>query len=182
MDLPPAADAMYKTWWSFVSYAASTISTETGRVFSAAETQEAASDISRTVGGAYAGYNPIGLSQLYGVARSIARATDALTAADDASPIGADMVAEPPWSRSVAEQAALSLWQARAQITYTDASGATLNGFQTIQFTQVLPSSVGSLRAQVALRAQDMLSTPPTGRSPKTGTLVSVGNITLLTV
>lgn len=182
MDLPPAAAAMYKTWWSFASYAATQLDPAGRYAYSPADASAAASAINRDVYGGQGGYNPIGLSQLYSVARGIANASRTLTGADDSAPITSDMVAEAPWSRSAADQAAMPMWQARVNITYTDPSGATLTGITVVDIPQVLPASVGSLRGQLAFRIQDQLSAPPPTGTPRTGQLLSVDQITLLQV
>lgn len=182
MDLPPAASAMYKSWWSFVNYAASQVDDQGRYSFGPTDVSSAASEISRTVGGPYASYNPIGVSQLFSVARTIANSSAALNAADASSPITAGMVAEAPWSRSAAEQTALPMFQVRAEVTYLDQAGVQNTGFYTIQIPQVLPSTVGSLQAQMTLRVQDMLAAPEGTGTPRTGQFVAIGPMTLLQV
>lgn len=182
MDLPPAAAALYKTWWSFANYAAAQ-RTATGQyAFSVTDMSAAASEINRTVYGGQGGYNPIGLSQLYSIARRITNSSAALGAAPDSSPITGAMVAEAPWSRSAAEQGTLPMWQVRAEITYLDPAGGQQTGIATVTVPQVLPSSVGSLKAQLDLRIADQLASPPGTGTPRAGTLLSVGSITLLAV
>lgn len=182
MDLPVAADAMYKQWWSFVNYAANHQEADGSWSYTVATAQAAASDVNTNVWGGQGGYNPIGLSQLFGVARKIGNATNAIAAAGDSSPITPGMVAEAPWSRPLADQAAAPKWQARVGITYTDPEGVTQTGTSVIEITQNLPYNVGSLRAQVALRAQDQLMAPPGTGSPRHGELLSVDSITLLAI
>jgi hypothetical protein len=182
MDLPAAADAMYKTWWSFANYAANAREADGSYSFTVTDTSAAASEISRSVGGAFASYNPIGISQLFSIARKIGNATASLAAADPAAPIDPRMVAEAPWSRPAAEQAAMPQWQARVAITYTDASGVQQQGISVVNISQVLPSSVASLQAQIALRIGDQLASPPGTGTPRSGQLDSVDSITLLAV
>lgn len=182
MELPPLAAAMYKTWWSFASYTASQVDPSGRYAYSVADASAAASAVNRDVYGGQGGYNPIGLSQLYSIARRIASASRAVGAAPDSSPIDASMVAEAPWSRSPADQAALPMWQARVSITYLDESGTQATGYAVVDIPQVLPSSVGSLRAQLGLRVQDQLATPPPTGTPRTGTLLSIDAIQLLQV
>lgn len=182
MDLPAQADAMYKTWWSFVSYAANAREADGSYSFSVTDVSSAASQISRDVGGAYSSYNPIGVSQLFSVARKIGNATTSLATAAGSAPIDLSMVAEAPWSRSAAQQAASPQWQARIGITYADPSGVVQEGITVVNISQVLPSSVASLQAQMELRVADQLGSPPGTGSPREGSLVSINSITLLAV
>lgn len=182
MDLPPQADAMYKTWWSFANYAANAREADGSYSFTVADLSSAASQISKTVGGAYSAYNPIGVSQLFSIARRISNASGALGDAPGSAPVDASMVAEAPWSRSPAEQAAMPMWQARVTMTYTDAAGVQQEGISVVNISQVLPSSVASLQAQMELRIADQLAAPPGTGTPRTGTLDSIDSITILAV
>lgn len=182
MQLPPLADAMYKTWWSFVSYAALAREADGSYSYSVTDASSAASAINKDVYGGQGGYNPIGLSQLFSVARKIGNATSALSGASGNVPIGATMVAEAPWSRSAADQAAMPMWQARVTMTYTDASGVQQEGIAVVNISQVLPSSVASLQAQMELRVQDQLAAPPGTGTPRSGQLDSISSITLLSI
>lgn len=182
MDLPPAADAMYKTWWSFANYAANAKNADGTWAFSVADASSAASQIAKDVGGQYASWSPIGLSQLFSRARTIGNATNSLGAAEGAVSIADSMVAEAPWSRPSAEQAALPMWQARVTMTYTDAAGVQQEGISVVNISQVLPSSVASLQAQMELRVADQLAAPPGTGTPRTGTLGAITSITLLAV
>lgn len=173
---------MYTTWWSFVNYAANAKNPDGTWAYGVTDAQSAASAINRDVYSGQGGYNPIGLSQLFSTARKIGNATDTLGTAPDVSPITGNMVAEAPWSRSAADQAALPMWQARVTMTYTDEFGVTQTGYSVINISQVLPSTVGSLNAQLALRAQDQLSSPPGTGTPRSGTLTSIDSVTLLAV
>lgn len=182
MELPDQAAAMYQTWWGLANQAASTINPDGSYAYGPADLSSAASQISKTVGGPYAKYNPIGLSQLFSIARKIANAAKNLIGSSGGSPIDTSMVAEAPWSRSQAEQAAMPMWQARVGITYTDPSGIQQQGISVVNISQVLPSSVASLQAQMELRIQDQLSSPPGTGTPRTGQLDSIDSITLLAV
>lgn len=173
---------MYKTWWGFANYAASQRNEDGSWALSMPAVSEAAKTVADTVGGQYANWNPIGLSQLVSKALTIANATNSLGAAEGGATIADSMVAEAPWSRSPGEQANLPMWQARAEITYVDPEGVEIKGITVVNISQVLPSSVASLQAQMQLRIQDQLSSPPGTGTPRQGTLVSVDSITLLAV
>lgn len=182
MQLQPLADAMYKTWWSFVQYAANAVDAAGKYLYTVADVSSAASAVSKSVGGAYAAYNPIGVSQLFGLARGIANNSSSLSSADPAAPIDTSMVSEAPWSRSLAEQAVSPQWQARITMTYTDEAGVQQQGITVVNISQVLPVTVGSLQAQMALRVADQLASPPGTGTPRTGSLDSIDSITLLSV
>lgn len=182
MQLPPLAQAMYNTWWSFANYAANAVDAAGRYLFTVTDASSAASAVNRDVYGGQGGYNPIGLSKLFSVARKIGNATSALISASGGQQIDLSMVAEAPWSRPAAEQAASPEWQARVTMTYTDAAGIQQQGVAVVIIKQVLPSSVASLRAQMELRVQDQLSAPPGTGTPREGTLNSIDSITLLAV
>lgn len=173
---------MYNTWWSFANYAANAQNQDGSWAYTVADASAAASEISRTVGGAYETWSPIGMSQLFSVARKLGNATNQIGNADGSSPITPGMVAEAPWSRSQAEQAASPQWQARISMTYTDEAGVQQKGITVVNISQVLPTSVASLTAQLQLRVQDQLSSPPGTGTPRSGSLDSVDSITLLAV
>ena len=183
MELPPAAAAMYSTWWGFALQAATTIAPDGKYAYSVADASAAASAISRDVGGRYASWSPIGMSQLFSAARQIAHSQGALNSASPTDRLDPEtMAAEAPWSRSAADQDAMQVWQARTEVTYVDEAGVEQTGIFTVQIPQVLPATVGSLRAQMELRVTDMLATPPGTGTPRSGTLTAVGDITLLQV
>lgn len=173
---------MYNTWWSFANYAANAQNPDGSWAYTVADASAAAAEVSRTVGGAYASWSPIGMSQLFSVARKLGNATNSIGSADASSPISPSMVAEAPWSRSQADQAASPQWQARVSMTYTDESGVQQTGISVVNISQVLPTSVGSLTAQLNLRVQDQLASPPGTGTPRSGSLDSIDSITLLAV
>ncbi len=173
---------MYSAWWQLAIGAASTL-TETGaHAYSVADISAAASDISKTAGGIYAAYDPVGVSQLAGAAYSIVNYSVALAAVAPGAPLDPSAVPEAPWSRAAADQFALPMWQARASVDYLDPEGNQVSGIFTIQIPQVLPSTAGSLQAQMELRVTDMLTSPPGTGTPRAGEFVSLGDITLMRV
>jgi hypothetical protein len=173
---------MYQTWWSFANYAANAREADGSYSFTVTDASSAASQIASTVGGPFESWNPIGLSQLFSVARKIGNATTALGAAPGSGTIDTSMVAEAPWSRPLAQQTAAPQWQARVEMTYTDAAGVQQQGISVVIINQVLPSSVASLQAQMELRVGDQLSSPPGTGTPRSGSLDSIDSITLLAV
>ena len=182
MDLPPRAAALYSTWWSFVSYAANAVSPTGEYAYTLTDVSSAASSIAKSVGGDYANYNPIGISQLFSVARGIAKAGAALGSANPNDQIDQSMVAEAPWSRSIVDQLAMPSWQARSQVTYVNEAGQQVSEYFTVGIDLVLPSTVGDLQSQISSSLDSMLTAGPTEGTPRRGQLVSVDSITLLSV
>lgn len=182
MNLPPRAAALYNVWWSFVSYAASAVDTVGKFLYTLTDASSAASDIAKTKGGDWAGYNPIGLSQLFSVARNIAKAGAALGAADASAQIDDTMVAEAPWSRPLADQLAFPQWQARTEVQYINEAGVQVTEWFTVGIDQTLPSTVGDLQSQIEGSLDTMLTAAPTEGTPRRGQLVAVNSITLLSV
>lgn len=176
---------MYSTWWSFALQAATTLAPDGRFAFSPPDFSAAASEISKTTGGPYAKFDPVGLSQLFSVARTIGSANNALNAAGPGDRLDpGSMSAEAPFSRTDAAQSALPVWYARTEVEYLDETGTPQKGTFTVAIPQVLPPTVGSLRAQLALRIQDMLDTPegPEGGTPRGGTFGSIIGVSLLQV
>lgn len=182
VDLPPQADAMYKQWWGLALDVGTSTDGEGNYLYTFADGQAAASEVNKTVYNGQGGYNPIGFSQLMSVARKIGNASGALNTAPDNSPITDAMVAEAPWSNSPSLMSAYPQWQARMNITYIDPQGVEQTGITTVVIPQTLPFSVGSLRAQMELRANDQLHDMSPNRTPRSGDLVSVDSITLLAI
>lgn len=182
MDLPPRAAALYGTWWQFVSYAASAVDESGAFKYTLTDASSAASDISKTLGGQYATYNPIGISQLFSVARNIAKAGNALNGADAGAQIDASMVAAAPWSRALVDQLVSPSWQARTSVQYINEAGVQVTEYFTIGIDTVLPPTVGDLRNQIAGSLDSMLTAAPTQGTPRRGQLVAVNSITLMSV
>lgn len=173
---------MYQTWWTFANNLANARNDDGSYAVTIAQAQAIAGQVYPDFEQTAAPYNPVGLSQLFAVARRIGNAGNALSAAAGSAPIDDSMVALAPWARPPAERAASPKWQARAEITYTDAEGVQQTGTTVVEISQILPSSVASLQAQMALRIQDQLSSPPGTGTPRSGTLDSIDSITLLAV
>jgi hypothetical protein len=182
VNLPPRAAALYNVWWSFVSYAASAVDAAGKFLYTLTDASSAASDIAKTIGGAYAAYNPIGISQLFSAARTIARAGAALGSADASAQIDEKMVAPAPWARPLADQLAMPSWQARTQVQYINEAGVQVTEYFTVGIEQTLPSSVGDLQSQIEGSLDTMLTAAPNEGTPRRGQLVAVNSITLLSV
>lgn len=181
MDLPAQAKGVYQFWWSLVVDAAAKINAITGRISSSADLTAAAGDIARSRGQSLTFDDYTGLAQLYGVARTMERAADTLTAAPDNVSIDGTMVSEPPWSRPLAAQTAAPKWQLRAEITYRAPDGTIVTDWGTGVFHNVLPPSVGAMRQEAQLQFQRMLSQRSEQRNTG-GELLAIGRTYLLSV
>ena len=181
MDLPAQAKAVYTFWWSLVVDAASKINAVTGRISTATDLTAAAASYARQHGQTLAFDDLTGLAQLYGVARTMERAADTLTAAPDEVSIDGSMVSEPPWSRALSVQTAAPKWQLRAEITYRAPDGTIVTDWGTGVFHNVLPPSVGAMRAEALLQFQRMLSQRSEQRNTG-GELLAIGRTYLLAV
>lgn len=178
MDLPDRARAMYKTWWSFVSYAASAVSNVTGRfLYTLTDASSAAADIARSIGGVFAKWDPIGLGQLFSAARRIAGIGQTVANAPDEAVTSLLNIPEAPWSRSAAEQTASPSWQVRTSVTYINEIGEQVSEYFTIGIEQVLPPTVGELKTQVETSIDQMLTGQAENGTPRRGQLVSVDEL-----
>lgn len=181
MQLPAAAQNVYKEWWSLASYAAANTSPSTGQLYSSSDLNAAAADVARAQGAPLAFTDFTGLTTLYSIARTIERAADTLTAAADSDALHAGMVSEAPWSRSAHLQAASPMWQLRAQITYRAPDGTVITSWGTGIFQNVLPSTAGALRAEAELQFARMLAARNEQRNTG-GELLSIGRTYLMAV
>lgn len=182
MDLPPRAAALYSVWWSFVSFAAHAVSATGDFLYTLTDASSAAAAIAKSVGGDYANYNPIGISQLFSVARAMAKTESAIGNASPNAAIDETMVAEAPWSRPIVDQLTMPEWQARTQVTYINEAGQQVSEWFTVGISLVLPSTVGDLQSQLASSLDAMLTAPPKPKSPRRGTFVSLDAVQLLSV
>lgn len=182
MDLPDRAKAMYKTWWSFVSYAASATGPIGQFLYTLTDAASAASDIAKNIGGAFAAWDPIGLSQLFSAARRIAGIGQTIANAPDETVTSTLAIPEAPWSRSALDQLAAPSWQARTSVTYINEIGDQVSEYFTIGVDQVLPPTVGDFKSQVSTSIDQMLTGIAEQGTPRRGQLLSVDSITLMAV
>lgn len=183
MDLPERAKAMYKTWWQFVSYASSAIDTATGKfLYTLTDAASAAADIAKSLGGSWAKWDPIGLSQLFSAARRIAGIGQVIDTAPDETITTTLNIPEAPWSRSTADQLAAPSWTARSLVTYINEIGEQVTEYFQPGIDKVLPATVGDLKSQVAAQIDQMLTQPTGQGTPRRGQLISVDSITLMVV
>lgn len=183
MDLPERAKSMYKTWWSFVSYAANAVSRATGTfLYTLTDATAAAADIARSIGGVFASWDPIGLSQLFSAARRIASIGRTIETSSDEALTSLLNVPEAPWSRQPDQQLASPSWQARTSVTYVNEIGEQVSEYFTVGIEQALPPTVGELKNQVSTSIDQMLTGQAENGTPRRGQLVSVDSLTLMVV
>jgi hypothetical protein len=173
---------MYKTWWSFVSYAASATGPIGQFLYTLTDAAAAASDIAKSIGGAFAKWDPIGLGQLFSAARRIAGIGQVIDQAPDQTITSTLNIPEAPWSRATVDQLAAPSWTARSLVTYVNEIGAQVTEYFQPGIDGVLPATVGDLKAQVAASIDQMLTQPTGQGSPRRGQLISVDSITLMVV
>lgn len=171
----------YKRFWSLAAYAAYSEHPSSKPRYISSDVIAAAADIGRQEGQPLSFEDAQTVGRMYGHARTMERASAAITFADDSASIDATMVSEPPWASAITTQVTVPMWEARAQITYTDPDGLEITAWRTVIIPQVLPDTVGGLRDLMASRFQDMLRTQTT-RSPSVGTLASIGKTYLMSV
>jgi len=183
VDLPARAKAMYKTWWSFVSYAASAVAEGTQTfLYTLTDAAAAAADIARSIGGVFALWDPIGLSQLFSAARRLAAIGQTITNASDEALTSTLNIPEAPWSRPADQQLASPSWQVRTLATYINEIGEQVSEYFTVGIEQALPPTVGELRRQTTTAIEQMLTGQAENGTPRRGQLVSVDQLNLMTV
>lgn len=182
MDLGQFASQAYPQLWDFITYAASQKDEAGSYKFSPFDLSPAIREIGQLEGRTFAFGVYTGAAQLFGVARTMERAADTLTAADDQASLDeASHVSEPPWSRSQAQMEASPEWQLRAEITYRAPDGSIITTWGTGIFQRVLPSTVGAMRDEAWLQFQRMLSKRSEQRNTG-GELLSIGRQYLMAV
>lgn len=123
------------------------------------------------------------VSTLRGYAGRMLGAARSLNAANDASVLGAGMIAEAPWSRPLAEQNTLPIYHVGVDVTIQQEDGSVIGKRQTIGITGSLPPTVGDLRSYIQQQAALLAAEggPPGTGTPR-GTLLSVDNLQVLAV
>lgn len=96
------------------------------------------------------------LATLYGYARRMSNASDAVHAADDADYIVTDHIAIPPWARDQQPMNTSPIWHVSYQMTYLDENGIQQTDFKTSVFEhpQPFPQTIGELREAIEGDAQ----------------------------
>lgn len=179
MALSDRAAAMYKDWYPWVADAVRDTLTTGRPKFQVTDVSSAIAEEFRRNPGAYSGYDPIGVSGLYGAVNRNFRAAYNLAQAGESDQLTGNMIGSDLFGRSAQDQAVNPMWRATVTVTYADQFGQVQEGTFTQFYHSRLPPTVGSLRQHVALDVQDMLSTPPPTGTPRSGALLSVDLIQL---
>lgn len=111
-------------------------------------------------------------NELRSYAGGLRNARDALTKAPDSYPIDGSMIGTAPWSRGLADQNALGMWQARFEHSVLR-DGIPVTEMRTVTFTGSRPETAGELRGAVE---DDALSMADKYNEEH----VSIGDITLI--
>lgn len=132
MALSPAVQAAYGKLWNLVSWAASQRAESGAYQLTSAEVVKLANTAYREAGQALTFAESSAIPALFGMARSQTRAIDNLNAAPPGESIDASMIAQWPTAASPGVQAAQPEYMAKAQFSYTDATGAQQTAWVTI--------------------------------------------------
>lgn len=144
----PQATAL-GNWWDIISSAAY------GGLL-ATDVIAAAADIARQEGGSLSFTESQAIAVLYGYAKRMSNAADALQSASDDDPVGADVIGIPPWARDEQESNAIPIWHTTFEYTYIDADGVQQTDYRTSIFKVTFPGTVGELKDAVDEDAQAM--------------------------
>ena len=141
--MPDLSDAARKAlaYWPQIEYAAAA-------GMNTADLWSAIRDAAEELGLASPGVSVQGVSQLRGLAAGIQRGAASFERLADNLGLGNVHVAQAPWSRSLAEQAALPMYHVRYQHTVMGPEGPETN-WRTSVFTGPLPDTVGGIRAAI---------------------------------
>lgn len=173
-DLPAGPRKALGLYWGAIQHAAA-------QHLPTADLWEAIRGAAADAGLESPGVSAIDVSIIRGYAGSMTRATEALAASEPGLGITADMIAEPPWARSLAEQNLTP----RYQVTYArqalTADGLEVSQYSTSIFEGTLPDTIGELEAAVLADAVDMLAATPPEETPTTQ-ILGVSDLTILRV
>lgn len=147
--LSDVQSAALANWWDLAQTAAN-------QGFTATDTVTAASDIAQAAGRSLTFEESTAISVLYGYARRIFNAADALQSADPNAPITPDLMAIPPWARDQQVQNTVPIWHQTFAFTFIDQAGNQVTEFKTSVFDMTFPATVGELLSDVQADAEAM--------------------------
>lgn len=181
MPLPTQAQGVYQEWWSLITYAVTHTVPGTDQMYTATDLSQAVKAIADAEGRSLTFQDYTGIAQLYGIARSMERAADVLTLAGDGEPLISDHVSTPPWARDYNVMASAPKWQLRVEVSYRAPDGTVTDTVGTGIFQNVLPTTVGDLRAEAELQMKRYLSKRSEEHNTG-GELLSIGRMYLMAV
>jgi len=122
--------------------------------YQAGDLQSAARDIAAASGETLPFQTYTALATLYGYARRMYNASQAVSNADDTTYIASEHIATPPWARDIPAQNANPIWHVTYQFTYMDQDGFSQTEFKTSIFEQNFPQTIGELKDAISEDAQ----------------------------
>lgn len=145
--LNPAQTVALAGWWPLVVAEAFAGTTATDTITLAQATaRKSGRSLAFTEGSA--------IATLYGYARRMSNAADAVQAAVATDVITPEHVAVPPWARDEVTMATAPIWHVTYTFTYLDQAGNLLSDFRTSVFEMTLPGTIGELADAITEDAQ----------------------------
>lgn len=136
-------------WWNLITDAVR-------EGFTATDTTSLASQVAKDLGGSLSFKDAQDVAVLYGYAKRIDNAGNALQAADASKFIDSNLMAVAPYARDVAERNAYPLYHVKFEYVYLDSAGNQQTAIRTDAIPLALPGTVGELTAQVLSDAEAM--------------------------
>lgn len=136
--LDEVASAALANWWGLAQSAAS-------GGFTVTDTISAASEIARSQGTSLTFEESRAISQLYGFARRMENASNALQDMSAGDVIDSEQISVPPWARDEAAMLTAPIWHATFEFQYVDAAGQLQTDFRTSVFDMTMPDTFGGL-------------------------------------
>lgn len=147
--LSDVQSAALASWWELAQAAAN-------GGFTATDTIGAASGIAQAAGRALTFEESSAIASLYGYARRIFNASDALQSASAGDVVTPDIMAVPPWARDQQIMNTVPIWHSTFAFTFIDQAGNQATDFKTSVFDMTFPGTVGELQNDVQADAEAM--------------------------
>lgn len=136
-------------WWNLITDAVR-------EGFSASDTISLANQVARDLGGSNTPQVNRDIATLYGYARRIDNAGNALQGASPDKAIDSSLMATAPYARDIQEQNAYPLYHVKFEYVYLDSAGNQQTSIRTDAIPLALPGTVGELTATVLDDAEAM--------------------------
>jgi hypothetical protein len=116
----------------------------------------AAADLARQAGGSLSFTDAGALSTLYGYARRMSNASDALANAAGTDVIDPSVIGVPPWAREQQAMNTTPIWHVSYDFTSVGADGSMTTDVRTSVFDMALPQTIGALQAAIESDAESL--------------------------
>lgn len=136
-------------WWNLITDAVR-------EGFSATDTTSLANQVAHDLGGSLTRQANNDIAVLYGYAKRIDNAGNALQAAEATKFIDSNMMAIAPYARDEQERSTYPLYHVKFEYVYLDSAGNQQTAIRTDAIPLALPGTVGELTAQVLTDAEAM--------------------------